>query len=314
MKIVGLKSEFNVKIGERPCPLGINAAVWQNDPARFIFQNLLENYSGITLTQVKATRDEVHATVNALNRVPTAHDPATIHFASKQHHSWIHEFIRNSITSNVWSTLEAYDEDHDGDDIVLYYCFLQEFSGTTREALVLAKEALHPMKLQLINFNKAIKAFTSYCRLQLRNILGSGGQISHTHWSCIQEALEESYAEKFRLQIMDWSKNWRKQAGEGHDWTMMQFLAKVDLEYTCLLHLNQWKTNDPNSTIFALRAELSDLKLALLAAKKDTPNPTGQPKQKPTWVPKVSQPLVVVQIKILWQMSSLEPDSHYTRA
>jgi hypothetical protein len=301
MRSVGLTSEFNVKIGERPCPLGITDAVWHTDPARFIFQNLLENYSGITLAQVKATRDEVRATVNALDRVPTARDPTASHFASKQHQSWIHEFIRNSITLNVRSTLEAYDEDHDGDGIVLYYCFLQEFSGATREALVLAEEALHPMKFQPINFNQDIKAFTSYCRLHLRNILGSGGQISHTHWIRIQEALEESYTEKFRLQIMDWSKNWRKQTGEGHDWTMMQFLAKVDLEYSRLLNLNQWKTNDPNSTIVALRAELSDLKLALLAAKKDTPVPTGQPKQKPTWIPKEGQPLVVVQNGKTWK-------------
>jgi hypothetical protein len=111
--------------------------------------------------------------------------------------------------------------------------------------------------------------------------------------------------EKFHLQIMDWSKNWRKQTGEGHDWTMMQFLAKVNLEYTRLLHLNQWKTNDPNSTIVALKAELADLKIALLTAKKDTPTPTGpptgQPKQKPTWVPKDGQPLIITQNNKPWK-------------
>jgi hypothetical protein len=142
MKSVGLKMEFEIKIGERPRPLGVDDAVWLNDTTHFIFQNLLDNYSGITLAQVKATRDEVRATVNALDRVPTARDPAAVHFASKQHRSWIHEFIRNSITSNVCSTLEAYDEDHDGDGIVLYYCFLQEFSGATWEVLVLTEEAL----------------------------------------------------------------------------------------------------------------------------------------------------------------------------
>jgi hypothetical protein len=81
---------------------------------------------------------------------------------------------------------------------------------------------------------------------------------------------------------------------------MMQFLAKVDLEYSRLVQLNQWKNNDPNSTIVALCAELSDLKLALLAAKKDPPNPTGPPKQKPTWIPKEGQPLVVVQNNKTW--------------
>jgi len=91
--------------------------------------------------------------------------------------------------------------------------------------------------------------------------------------------------------MMDWSKNWRKQTGEGHEWTMMQYLAKVDLEYSRLLNLNQWKTNNPNSTIVALRAEIADLKVALQANKR--PPPSGQQKQKPTWVPKDGQSLEV---------------------
>ena len=295
MKNVGLKAEFDVIIQENPRPDNVTADNWQNDPTRFAVQNILDSYAGVTLPQVKATRDAIRQTVAALDRVPTARDRAAPHYASKQHRSWIAEFIKNSISSTVRSTLDAYEEDHDGDGVVLYYCFLQEFSGATREALVLAEEALHPLKLSLSNFNQDVKAFTAYCRLHLRNITGSGGQISHTHWIRIQEALEEAFTEKFRLQMIEWSKNWRKQSGEGHDWTMMQCLAKVDLEYSRLVNLNQWKTNDPSSTIIALRAEISDLKIALQAAKQPNPSgqPTGQPKQKPTWVPKDGQPLEV---------------------
>jgi hypothetical protein len=92
-----------------------------------VVQNLLDTYAGLTLAQVKSTRDEIRHTIAALYRVPTAHDPAAIHFACKQHRSWIAEFIKNSITSNVRSTLEAYKEDHDGDGVVLFFCFLQEY-------------------------------------------------------------------------------------------------------------------------------------------------------------------------------------------
>jgi hypothetical protein len=59
--------------------------------------------------------------------------------------SWIEELIKNTVTSNDHSTLDINEEDHDVDGIVLFFCFLQEFSGATREALILAKEALHPM-------------------------------------------------------------------------------------------------------------------------------------------------------------------------
>jgi hypothetical protein len=90
------------------------------------------------------------------------------------------------------------------------------------------------MKLRHSNFNQDVKAFTAYCRLHLCSITGSGRQILHTLWIHNQEALEEAFTEKFRLQIMDWSKTWRNQTGEGHDWTMMQFLAKVDLKHARL--------------------------------------------------------------------------------
>ncbi len=73
--------------------------------------------------------------------------------------------------------------------MVLFFCFLQEFSGATHEALVSAEETLHPMKLRLSNVNQDLEAFTTYCWLHLSNIIGSGGKISHTHWITIQEVL-----------------------------------------------------------------------------------------------------------------------------
>ena len=111
--------------------------------------------------------------------------------------------------------------------------------------------------------------------------------------------MEEAVTEKFSLQNMDWSKNWRKQTGEGHDWTIMQFLAKVDLEYAHLLNLNQWKSNDTNSMIVTLHAEIADLKVVLQANKP--PPPPSQQKQKPTWVPKDGQPLEVTHNDKKWK-------------
>ncbi len=80
---------------------------------------------------------------------------------------------------------------------------------------------------------------------------------------------------------------------------MMQYLAKLDLEYSHLLNLNQWKTNDPNSTIVALHAEIADLRVALQANK--LPTPSGQQKQKPTWVLKDGQPLEVTHNDKRWK-------------
>jgi hypothetical protein len=76
---------------------------------------------------------------------------------------------------------------------------LQEYSGAIREAIVLAEEALLLAKLRLDNFNQDIKLFTKYCHIHFN--IGSGGQISHSHWIRIHNALEEAYTETFRLHI-----------------------------------------------------------------------------------------------------------------
>lgn len=60
-----------------------------------------------------------------------------------------------------------------------------------------------------------------------------------------------------------------KQPGDGHNWSMMQFLSRVDQEYSCLVNLNQWNSKDLNSTIVAHRAELSNLKLTLQAQAQE---------------------------------------------
>jgi hypothetical protein len=111
MKNFGLMNEFNVIIGKNQPPAGVAEAIWQNDPNYFIFQNNLDDYAGITLAQVKCTNDNVCAIVAVRDRVPNAREPAAPHFASRVH--------QNSVTLNVHSTLEAYEEEHDGDGIVL---------------------------------------------------------------------------------------------------------------------------------------------------------------------------------------------------
>jgi hypothetical protein len=68
----------------------------------------LDIYAGSTLAQVKVTQDEVCHTVAALDCIPTACDAAAPHYASKQHHSWIAEFIKNSITSNIMMVMAWY--------------------------------------------------------------------------------------------------------------------------------------------------------------------------------------------------------------
>jgi hypothetical protein len=55
IKNVGLKLEFNVKVGENLRPAAIAELDWQADPNCFLIQNILDTYAA----QVKATQDKV---------------------------------------------------------------------------------------------------------------------------------------------------------------------------------------------------------------------------------------------------------------
>lgn len=273
----GLTGEFLVRLGENIRPVAVAEADWEHHEHRFIVGNILENYSNITMEQVKAERDRNSAIVGALIQKPAAATANGLALASKQHRSWICQLIVDSCTQTVLQTLEAYEEEHKNDGPTMFFSLLMEYSGATRDAIIKAEENLHPVKITLNNFGHDVKAWSQYARTNLNRITGSGGTITHTHWIHLMSALEEAHSERFRLQIIEWNKNWRKQSGEGSNWTILQFLAKADSEYTRLLDLGQWKTQDPNSSIIALQAELQAMKTKFVAMQA-----TASQRQQPT--------------------------------
>jgi hypothetical protein len=56
--------------------------------------------------------------------------------------------------------MSKYQELHDNNGIILWFCFLQHFAGTTTENLIEAYSQLSESKLHLSNFNNNILSFT----------------------------------------------------------------------------------------------------------------------------------------------------------
>ena len=133
--------------------------------------------------------------------------------------------------------MDAYDEDHRGNGIIMWMCFLQEYVGSSREAIITAEEAMHLSKLKLDNFKHNIKEWSIYCREHFCKIQAAGDKVTSQHFINAYNTLKEAHSEEFQLQILTWSQNWRASMGEGTSWTIMQLLAKVDLEYTQLKNL-----------------------------------------------------------------------------
>ena len=229
----GLVAEFNINVRENLRPATILETDWENDVRRFEKVNFLMDYSTIMLPQVKDARDRTLTYLASLLKLPTtATQAGAEELTSKQHRQWIAELLNNSWTDTVKDTMDAYDEDHKGDGVVMWMCFLQEYAGSSKEAIIAAEEVMHPSKLKLDNFKHNIKEWSSYCREHFRKIQAAGDKVTSQHFINAYNALKEAHSEEFRLQILTWSRNWRAGMGEGANWTIMQLLAKVDLEYT----------------------------------------------------------------------------------
>jgi len=102
--------------------------------------------------------------------------------ASKQHRTWIAEMLRNSWTSTVASEMNAFEEETQGDGILLFYIFRRKIIGFTNEAIIAAEAQLTREKLALENFQFDIFKFTSHVRAYIRQFMGAGQQPTNLHF------------------------------------------------------------------------------------------------------------------------------------
>jgi hypothetical protein len=184
--------------------------------------------------------------------------------------------------------MNAFEEETKGDGILLFYIFLREYVGYTKEAVIAAEQQLTKEKLALENFNHDITKFTSHVHTHIRKIMNASSPVTNQHFILVFSALKESEEDEFKLIIMQLYEGWRTGKSEGADISMLQLLARANTEYKRLLHLNQWNTKNKTSELLGLQAKFDNLQIqfaALLAAQaknqKPPPTsncPTGEPK------------------------------------
>jgi hypothetical protein len=89
-------------------PANINIAAWKDHPDRFIARNLLDNYSRVTLDQVKSQRDRILALVAHLNAAPGPNTATGLTLAAKQHRAWLSTMISDYCIGDALSNLETF--------------------------------------------------------------------------------------------------------------------------------------------------------------------------------------------------------------
>jgi hypothetical protein len=168
----------------------------------------------------------VEDTLEMLDNIPlTSTDEGAPELASKQHRMWIAEMLRNSWTSTVASEMNAFEEETQGNGVLLFYIFLCENIGFMNEAIIAAEAQLTKEKLALENFQFDIFKFTTHVRTYIRQIMGAGQQPTKQHFILVFSTLKAVEEDEFKLIIMNLYQEWRSGKGEGATLTILQLLA-----------------------------------------------------------------------------------------
>jgi hypothetical protein len=186
-KQCGIYNDFVYIIKENSPPNHLNLeypkdlAQWEQSPDRFVLGNLLDDPSRATLENVQQVRDIVRKSATNLNAKPKAGSIDSDHLTSFQNRMWIYDLLLSSWMENMLSIMSKYLEHHDGDGVVLYYCFLKHFAGATKANIIAAYAELTEAKVQLHLYNNDVSAFTNAVRIPTRKLANCQKQPTFQH-------------------------------------------------------------------------------------------------------------------------------------
>lgn len=254
MQNTGLYQEFQIRTQENERPDDIPEDEWTQDhPLHWQTANFLDNFSAVNFEKLVASREQIDDVLTMLDEATqTKDDDGARELASKQHSMWIAELLDNSWSDHITSDMSAFEEETLGDGILLFYVFLREHVGYTKEAIIAAEQQLMKEKLALENFQFDINKFTSHAWLYLRQIMNAGSPITNQHFILIFSALKETTEYEFKLTMMRLYEGWCTCKGEGANITIFQLLARADSEYKRLVQLGQWAAKRNSSELLGL--------------------------------------------------------------
>ncbi len=189
----------------------------------------------------------------------------------------------------------CYQELHDQDGVVLWFCFLTHFAGTTTENLIIAYSQLSDTKLQIANFQNNVLKFTNAIRTLIHTLLKAKEEPTFQHFLYVFHGAMDAPNEEFRAFIIDLYTDYRK-GGPTKQLSMLDLLDKLDTEYNRINNLGRWvRKEDPQiltltASLQTLQGQFSSLqgRYQALIASKDTSSSTPMP--TPTPPPKINKP------------------------
>lgn len=169
---VGLYKEFTIRTQENQQPNDIDEEEWTADhPLCWNTENFLKNFNSVALDAILQEKciDENLILLDAAPQL--ASDAGATDLVSKQHCTWIADMLHNSWTDIVASEMKPFEEETQGDGVILSYVFLHENAGFTNESIITAEQHLTREKLSLVNFQFPILSPHVYLQCELQHHL-----------------------------------------------------------------------------------------------------------------------------------------------
>jgi hypothetical protein len=268
-KETGIVEDFNFIISENAPPSDVDLTdpaqnkSWLSDPRRFTYGNLLQDPSKATLENITAARNKIRTSVESFTSIP---DPDKMPISSKylvsyQNREWIYVLLMNVWSLTVQAIMDRYQENHDQDGVVLWFCFLQAFAGTTTANVIQANAMLLDSKLQLHLFNNNILNFTNYVRAPNRCLLKAKETPSCQNFISVFHSCMDVPNDEFRNYVTNLYTDYRND-GPTKSLSMLQILDKLDTEYNRISTLGRWD-HKKDLELLALTAHISALQLEL---------------------------------------------------
>jgi hypothetical protein len=175
----GLIEDYNFIESKNPPPSGtdmsdpVAKAAWISDPSHFNYGNILIDSSKADMSKVQATCDLIRSNLQRFSSPP---DPVKMPLALKQLVSfqncqncqWLYVLLMTVWSANMKTIMLRYQEIHDQDSVILWYCFLWHFAGTMVENLIEAYSQVLDTKVQLSLFQDNVLDFTNSVCIPIR--------------------------------------------------------------------------------------------------------------------------------------------------
>jgi hypothetical protein len=261
----GVMADFDFIIRKNlpPSDVDLNdkaaAAAWITDPRRFTTNNLLIDSSDATFENIKAARDLLRSDLVMLTTAPCLKKQPKVacQLVSFQNRQWIYTLLQNTWTPHMKAVMQKYHEVHAQDGVVLWFCFLHHFAGTTTENIIEAYSHLSESKVKLSLYQGYVLQFTNAIQAPIRRLLKANETPSIHHFLYVLHGCLNAPNEEFRNFIYSKETDFRNN-GPTRSLSLIDLLDQLDTAYTRINNLGRWsKQDDPQ--VLALMANFSSL-------------------------------------------------------